>query len=215
MRGFNGDRTLLMAFLVVHLTVMVGVLGFVLGWWSLGGGGSSQADEELGVADAGIDDPTVTPPSGSLFLVTATPAASDRPTVTASPEATSAGPASPVRPPAPTATPRTETASPVTSTAGFDGRWRIVDVVTSGSNAGQSYSFDVVLTQNGNQISGGNSGIHMTGVARGDTATVSYVQPALGYSGTFVWTMVSSHQATGSFTNSYPNAGTSTLQRLQ
>jgi hypothetical protein len=86
--------------------------------------------------------------------------------------------------------------------------------VTQGDNVGQAYTFEVNLTQQGNQISGGNGGIQISGSVQGDTAVLNYVQPALGYTGTFVWTMTSSDSAAGTFTNSYPNSGTSSLQRL-
>jgi hypothetical protein len=122
-------------------------------------------------------------------------------------------PPEPTAPPPPTSTPAP--AAPAAGPADFSGRWRITDTVTEGSNVGDTFTFDVTLTQNGNQLSGGNNGIQMSGTVSGDTALVQYAQPALGYTGTFIWTMVAPGEATGSFTSSYPNSGTSTLHRLQ
>jgi hypothetical protein len=99
-------------------------------------------------------------------------------------------------------------------TANFAGTWRIVDTVLEGSNSGQTFSFEVRLSQSGSTITGGNSGIAITGYVEGLTAFANYVQPALGYTGTFTWTMASNELAQGSFTNSYPNAGSSSLFRL-
>jgi hypothetical protein len=102
---------------------------------------------------------------------------------------------------------------PAVASASFSGSWRVVDTVTSGSGAGQSFSFDVALSQEGNRLSGGNSGIVMNGRVEGATATLTYSQPALGITGTFVWTMTGSG-AVGSFTSSVPNAGDSRLVPL-
>jgi hypothetical protein len=73
----------------------------------------------------------------------------------------------------------------------------------------------VQLRQDGNAITGGNSGIVINGSVFGRTATVQFSQPALGHSGSFTWTMSGDGaSASGSFTSSVPNAGQSTLIRL-
>ena len=223
----NRERVFVAGLVVVHVVAMTAVLGLVFGWWS------SDPEEPASVAPvtepgpgAGVDGPTITP-TASLSLITATPV-----TPTATPEAATATPEPPSPSPTPeptstpavtdtpvpqpaTATPTAPPAAPASGPADFSGRWRIVDTVTEGSNAGQSFSFEVTLVQDGKQVSGGNSGIQMAGVVSGDTALLEYSQPALGYTGTFIWTMVSEDRATGSFTSSHPNAGTSTLLRLQ
>ena len=98
--------------------------------------------------------------------------------------------------------------------ADFGGRWRIVDTVTAGEGAGQTFTFDVVLAQSGATLSGGNAQISLSGTVSGDTATVQFTQPSLGYSGTFVWTLTGRDAASGSFSSSVPNSGTSQLVRL-
>jgi hypothetical protein len=86
--------------------------------------------------------------------------------------------------------------------------------VTQGANAGQTFQFEVTLVQQGNGLTGGNSNIVLSGAVNGPTASVAYVQPGLGYTGTFTWTMGADGNASGQFTNSYPNSGTSQLIRI-
>lgn len=145
-------------------------------------------------------------------------------TATATPAGALAAPTEPpaatAPPPPPTATATAErpTVTPVRPTndaANFAGRWRIVDVVTEGVGTGEAFSFDVALAQDGDRLTGGNSGILLDGVVNGDTATLQYSQPALGFTGTFVWTVVAPGRAEGTFTSTAPNSGTSTAQRLQ
>lgn len=202
------DRALVAGLLVLHVAAMVAVIGLLAGWWSSGDGDDRQAvSSDSGV---GIDGPTLTP-EGALHLVTATPS-DGRPALT--PPSPTSEPAPQNTPsPAPTAAPTAPDAA-TDGLADFSGRWRIFDIVTEGSNLGEVYTFDVSLTQDGNRLSGGSSGISMSGTVDGDTATLQYEQAALGYSGTFVWTMIGPGQAAGTFTNSFPNSGTSTLQRL-
>ena len=95
----------------------------------------------------------------------------------------------------------------------YAGNWRVVDTVTDGAGAGQTFTFDITLNQTGNVISGGNGGIIMSGTVSGQTATVSFSQPALDITGTFVWTMGAGGNASGSYTSSVPNSGTSQLIR--
>lgn len=209
------------AFGVIAVAV---VLGITTGWWSPGGSDSEATLRPIDDGDGptGLDARDANGRStGSLFLITPTP--------------NPAGPASSA-PADPAATPSSSATSvPATAEidaapgrgrapaapfergadAGFEGRWRVADTVTEGANAGRTYTFDVALSQQDNRVAGGNSGIQISGTVQGDTATLEYVQPALGLRGTFVWTMVSPDQAAGTFTNSYPNAGTSTLQRLR
>jgi hypothetical protein len=99
------------------------------------------------------------------------------------------------------------------SAADFSGRWTVTDTVTSGANSGQTFTFDVVIIQVGSYISGGNTGLFLNGRVEGETARVDYVQPALGLSGEFEWTMQPSGTATGTFTSSLPNRGSSRLTR--
>ena len=87
--------------------------------------------------------------------------------------------------------------------------------MTQGPGTGQSFTFDISLQQTGNTISGGNSGLQITGSVDGQTASVTYTQPAIGHTGSFTWTMVTATRAEGTFSSSLPNAGTSTLQRLR
>jgi hypothetical protein len=155
------------------------------------GGAATPTAQQNATAAATL---TPVPPTATPVPPTAIPAA---PTSTAVPGA-----------PAPVAPPPAAAA-----TANFAANWRIIDTVTEGSGAGQTFTFDVTLTQTGNEIGGGNGGIVMTGSVSGTTASVSYTQPALGLTGTFIWTMGANGNATGTFTSSVPNSGTSQLIR--
>jgi hypothetical protein len=215
MSSLTTDRRVIAGLLAVHTIAMLAVAGLVLGWWSGSGDGAPAEGVLVPVSEPqvgpGIDGPTVTPAT-SLMLATATPVA-DAPV--AAPTSTAAPPTETATVDVPTAQPSPPTPSaPAAGPADFAGRWRIIDVVTEGASTGQAFSFDVALSQDGDRISGGNSGIQMSGVVLGDTATLNYVQPALGFSGTFVWTMIAPGQAEGTFTSTAPNAGTSTAQRL-
>ena len=147
------------------------------------------------------DGPSSTPTSPATPVASATQPA---PTATQAPAtATTAPTQAAVPPPQPAAT----------QTANFGGNWRVIDTVTEGAGAGQTFTFDVTLTQVGNVLSGGNGGIVMNGTVSGTTASVSFTQPALGISGSFTWTMGAGGNATGTYTSSVPNAGTSQLVR--
>ena len=192
------------------------VASLIMGWWSSSDSELPEEGVELS-PEVGIDALAEATPAGSLVLITPTPspsAATPMPTVAPPAERSSSAPTAAA--PSDTA-PAQATRAPVppaSNPAAFAGRWKIIDVIMEGANAGRTYTFDVSLEQRGNRLSGGNGGIQLTGVVTGDTATVEYVQPALGLQGTFVWTMTDPNRATGTFTNSYPNSGTSTLERL-
>jgi len=79
--------------------------------------------------------------------------------------------------------------------------------------AGQVNSFDIELQQAGDAVSGGNSEIRVTGQIDGNTVRAQFVQPALGYSGTFTWNLQGS-SGSGTFTSSVPNSGVSQITRL-
>ncbi len=154
--------------------------------------------------------------SGTIEATPTQEAENDAPPAT--PAATSTSTSTPPSPTAaaPTSTPAAQqpSATPASSTqADFSGSWVVIDTVTSGTGAGQTFSFEVTLTQSGSQLSGGNSGILIQGQVEGRTAWATYTQPALGLTGTFSWTMSSAGAAAGSFTSSVPNAGTSQLVR--
>jgi hypothetical protein len=173
--------------------------------------------------EAVIDGSTVTPAAGgSLRIVTATVPVTRE---SVAPISTAVPPTQPpviiaeativvTQAPEATQAPAATQIVPAAVSGDFSGRWRIVDTITSGSGAGQTFTFDVSLQQTGNTISGGNAGIQINGSVSGQTATVTYTQPALGHTGTFSWTLVSAARAEGTFTSSVPNAGISILQRL-
>ena len=164
-----------------------------------------------GGADPTVIAPTPPPTSTPAPTPTPPPPAPVPPTpVPVFPTAAPPPPPAPTPPAPPPAPPAPQQAS-----ANFSGRWRIVDTVEQGAGSGQTFEFDVGLTQSGSQLTGGNSGIVMSGTVNGRTAQVQYVQPALGYTGTFTWTMGPDGNAFGAFTNSLPNSGRSSLIRLQ
>jgi hypothetical protein len=147
-----------------------------------------------------VEATPTTPPR----LATREPTATTRPVERATPTA------APTKPSEATAT-----ASPGASErADFTGVWTVLYTITDGAGVGQSYSFDVSLEQNGRRISGGNDGIRVDGTAEGRTVTLTYRQPALGYTATFTWTLINGSWGGGAFTSAV-NAGTSLLQRVR
>ena len=172
--------------------------------------------------------PTREPVSATTPLVPQGGGIDEAPTATPQPSPTATFPPAATAPPAPSATPVPPPPAPPSSapapapapaqapaTADFTGAWRITDVVTNGAGAGQSFSFDVQLSQSGNAISGGNSGIVINGSVQGRTATAQFSQPSLGHSGSFTWTLSNDGRSgSGSFSSTVPNSGQSTLIRL-
>jgi hypothetical protein len=164
--------------------------------------------------ESAIDEAPTSEPGGEPPLVTVTPA----PTREAQ-RATQ--PPRPTQAPEPTAPPGRQSPTPeglqptpAAAQADFTGLWRILDTITRGTGAGESFAFDVVLQQHGVLITGGTEGIQITGRVDGQTATLTYRQPALGYTATFTLTLVDGMWGGGTFTSAV-NAGTSTLHRLQ
>ena len=167
-------------------------------------------------AQGGSNPATRTPSSNDGPETTATAARTNTPQATAPAATSTAVPPSPAPPTsaqAPPPAPAPPPPPPAAAAANFSGAGQVLDTVTSGSGAGQTYTFDVTLVQSGNQLTGGNSGIQISGSVNGQTATATYTQPALGITGTFEWTFLSSGNAAGTFTSSVPNAGTSQLVR--
>ena len=65
-------------------------------------------------------------------------------------------------------------------------------------------------------LRGGAPGaIEFSGTVAGNIATVQFSQPTLGVTGIFIWTLGADGNASGTFTSSIPNSGTSELVRLQ
>ncbi len=102
---------------------------------------------------------------------------------------------------------------PAVRVSNFSGNWRVVDTVTSGEGTGQTYTFDITLSQTGDRLQGGNGGITINGIVEGSTASATFTQQDLSITGTFVWTLTIDGSATGSFSTSVPNSGPSQLLR--
>jgi hypothetical protein len=155
------------------------------------------------------------PPTVEAVLEQPEPTATPIPT---RPPPTATSPARPTRqptePPAMETPAPSATASASPSRVDFTGVWTVLYTITEGQGAGQSYSFDVSLQQRGNAISGGNDGIRVDGRAEGQTATLTYRQPELGYTATFTWTLVNGAWGGGGF-RSAVNSGTSLLLRVR
>jgi len=177
------------------------------------------------ILTTGRDDSSLPPLSASPIVQSrglefdgATGTPPPQPDGTASPTATT----QPRQPETPaTETPRPVTparsASPVPQTAnaapGLNGRFRIIDTVTTGQGSGTVVSFDVSLQQNGTTVTGGNGELNLSGRMEGNTLRAQFVQPGLGYTGTFTWQLDASG-GSGEFTTSVPNGGSSQLLRL-
>jgi hypothetical protein len=95
----------------------------------------------------------------------------------------------------------------------LNGRFRIIDTVTTGQGSGTVVSFDITLQQNGSTVTGGNGELNLSGRMEGNTLRAQFLQPGLGYSGTFTWQLDASG-GSGQFTTSVPNGGSSQLLRL-
>ncbi len=151
---------------------------------------------------------TLTPRS-TATPVQASMTATVRPTPPASTPPPTPQPTAPP-PPAPTQAP------PPPAPSNFAGTWRIVDTVVQGAGAGQSFAFQVVITQSDSELRGGASGvIALSGTVAGNIATAQFTQPGLNFTGIFIWTLNADGNATGTFTSSVPNSGTSQLIRLR
>jgi hypothetical protein len=222
------DRRLFVLFGIAALGVL-----FACALWLIGGSlVGSGADTTSPVnTPAAVAQATRTAPAGAEPSPSASPAATETVEVTSTPTAASTPIATAVAP-APIATPIETAAAPpatappstplvestpfsvrVTPTANFGGSWRLVDTVTSGAGAGQTYSFDITLTQSGTALQGGGPEIVLSGSVHGDEAVVEFRQPTTGYTGSFVWRLTGSDRASGSFVTSVPNGGVSTLIR--
>ena len=214
-QGFN--RYLLPAAGLLLTFLVSGAIVFAVASFFLGG-----SDDEASPAPTATATPTIevrsSPTLTSTRLATSTPTPVPNVTPTSTP--TLAPTQLPVTPaPLPTEPPRPAPtqAPPITSTpANFAGVWRIADTVLQGRGAGQTFTFEVSITQTGNAIQGGAAGvIALAGTAAGNIATVEFSQPALGITGIFIWTLGADGNATGTFTSNVPNSGTSQLIRLR
>ena len=176
------------------------------------------------ILTTGHDEPALAPLSASPFVqsrglefedLTPTPqpqtTATTLPAATAQPSALATAPAAtrPSATPGPAATSAQQTAG----VPALNGRFRIVDTVTTGQGSGTVVSFDVSLQQNGAAVTGGNNELNLTGRMEGNMLQAQFVQPGLGYSGTFTWRLDGSG-GFGEFVTSVPNGGSSQLLRL-
>jgi hypothetical protein len=99
--------------------------------------------------------------------------------------------------------------------ANFAGTWGLVDTVEEGRGAGETYVFLVTIVQSGAALEGGAAdAINFSGTVAANVATVEFSQPTLAVTGIFIWTMQPDGNATGTFTSSVPNSGTSQLLRV-
>lgn len=151
--------------------------------------------------------PIVTPVATATTLVTSTLV----PGTSTAPPPSSLGPAL-----TRTAEPRPSTTATPAPLANFAGNWRIVDTVVQGRGAGQTYAFFVTISQTGSALQGGAAGaISLSGTVAANVATVEFTQPTIGVTGIFIWTLNADGNASGTFTSSIPNSGTSQLIRLR
>jgi hypothetical protein len=164
--------------------------------------------------------PTTELPSPAATSTTVPGPAATAPTATSSP--TTAPTAAPTNTPtavptvAPTAQPPATPVATAIPPASFAGSWRIVDRILGGQGAGETYAFFVSIAQTGAELRGGAPGaIEFSGTVAGNIATVQFSQPTLGVTGIFIWTLGADGSASGTFTSSIPNSGTSELVRLQ
>ena len=194
--------------MIAGLVVVAGILAI----GALVSGDDEPSTPETALPpESAIDEAQTIEPEARVVTATPEPARS-------APRATQAPPATPTpqatqRPSRRSPTPAAAEQPPPATQTDFTGLWRILDTVTHGVGAGESYAFDVVLQQNGTLVTGGNDGIQISGRVDGQTATLTYRQPELGYTATFTLTLVEGMWGGDTFRSSV-NAGTSTLHRL-
>lgn len=220
-QGLN--RYLLPAAGLIATFLVSGVIVFAVASFFLGGSDDEDAPAPTSTATAtrtaeATPTSTTTPTPTPTRTPTATPSPEPTPTPTSAPTVAPTPPPPPPTP-APTEPPRPAPtqAPPLTAApANFAGAWRIVDSILQGRGAGQTFTFQVSITQTGNSIQGGAPGaIALSGTVAGNIATVEFSQPGLGITGIFIWTMGADGNATGTFTSTVPNSGTSQLIRLR
>jgi hypothetical protein len=172
----------------------------------LSGDGDGVGPEQSSPPASALDEGVETREPAPEAKVTATP---EPPRATSTPR-----PATPAPEPTLTLEPRASETPGVTETTNFSGLWRVGYAISEGYGAGGSFTFDVALEQDGTSITGGNDEVQISGRVDGETATLIFRQPALGYSARFTWTLVDGAWGGGVF-RSAVNAGTSSLQRLR
>lgn len=185
------------------------VVGAVIALGALASGGD-------GPEGAGQGDPPASALDEAAVTVEAPATATPEP-----PPPTNTPRPKPTETSAPTESPRATETPPPSATpeparvqGDFGGTWTVQYTITEGLGAGESYAFDVSLEQNGRSLRGGNDGVVVTGIVDGQTATLTYRQPALGYTATFTLTLVDGNWGGGAFTSAV-NSGTSRVQRVQ
>lgn len=100
------------------------------------------------------------------------------------------------------------------TTPNLAGTWQIADTVSYGPGAGQTFTFTIVLQQQGATLSGQGDGLRLTGLIEGRAIHASYTQDS-GATGSFDWTLDAGDGSfSGSFTNSIGNGGASAGRRL-
>ena len=195
--------------MIVGLVVVAGILAI----GALVSGEDEPSTQETALPpESAIDEAPTTEPEARIVKATPEPTR-EAPRATQAPQP-SPTPQATERPSRRSPTPAAAEPTPPAAQADFSGLWRILDTVTQGVGAGESFAFDVVLQQNGGLVTGGNGGVQISGRVDGQTATLTYRQPELGYTATFTLTLVDGMWGGGTFTSSV-NAGTSTLHRLQ
>jgi hypothetical protein len=208
----GSERPYFIVLAAIGALTMVGVAVFWVSAASGGADGDSVAYESgsptAGTGPAAAVTEQATPAeTPTPTRAPSTPVVLVPPTDVPSPVAT---PAATLEPP----TPEPPASTPAASAAGTDlsGRWRIVDTVTEGAGAGQSFTFDVTLTQSGASLMGGNAELSIGGEVADGSLSATFSQPG-GITGTFLCRFAGD-TGSGTFQSSVPNSGTSALSRL-
>lgn len=185
--------------------------GAVVAWLAASGSGGPQAG-------SAPETPAPTEPARTASR-TATrapaPTATPTETATATPTATATATARPQPTPVPpTATRAGPTPTTPARQGDLSGRWQIVDTVTNGPGANETYTFTVQLQQAGSAISGSGGGLTLAGERQGDRVVVAFERS--GGTGYFIWTAQGNNLLTGTFRdNGAGNGGTSIARRLE
>jgi hypothetical protein len=90
------------------------------------------------------------------------------------------------------------------------GRWQVKDNVDFGTAAGETFTFDITLRQDGDRVSGTGNGMTFQGRLDETVLTLAFTRP--GGSGIFVWGLLPDGSFSGAWHDfTAQNGGPSTL----
>ncbi|MGH2609298.1 MAG: hypothetical protein ACRDHF_09440 [Tepidiformaceae bacterium] len=169
---------------------------------------TSQVDRFAGLSDhtpEATAEPATATPEPPTATLTPTP---EPPTPTATPTQRPAvrKPSRPSSTPSPTAPPRSQEQVNIS----MAGRWKVTDRVDFGTAAGETFTFDITLRQEGDRVFGSGNGMSFEGRLQDEVLTILFTRP--GGFGIFVWNLLPDGSFSGDWHDfTAQNGGPSTL----